>query len=273
MGRVAITDTILTDIADAIRSKTSSSDLIKPSEMASAISDISGGTTVLKPYVLRPDATLVTASGYDKYLNASEKVTIPSYSTTAATVLPSTNLSTVSLDFGNYDYYVVERALTIPEYSITTKAKGRVEYHLSSYLCELEYTPANTFPAIIDPTKKYASAQVTAAANTYVRLVYYSSASAITPYSSAAYGYSAVMQAPSATAAGVLTLKTPIYIARGHTTYFVNTFMNAVTDVRLQWKCELYRVPKNNLNLDGFGNKQNLQHILDCLNSTNHKLT
>ena len=274
MGRVAITDTILTDIADAIRSKTSSSDLIKPSEMASAISDISGGQTVLKPYVLRPDATLVSAFGYDKYLNASEKVTIPSYSTTAATVLPSATLSpTISLDFGNYDYYVVERALTIPEYSISTKAKGRVEYHLSSYLCELEYTPANTFPAIIDPTKKYTSAQVTAIANNYTRLVYYSSGTAITPYSSAGYGYAAVMQAPSVTAAGVLTLKTPIYITRGHTTYFVNTFMNAVTDVRLQWKYELYKIPKSNLNLDGFGNKQNLQKILDCINLTDHKLS
>lgn len=43
MTKVAITETYLTDIADAIRQKAGSVDTYKPSEMAGAILDISGG--------------------------------------------------------------------------------------------------------------------------------------------------------------------------------------------------------------------------------------
>lgn len=57
MAKVAITESYLTDIADAIRSKTSSTETYKPSEMASAISEISGGGSInYKVGVLRPDA-------------------------------------------------------------------------------------------------------------------------------------------------------------------------------------------------------------------------
>lgn len=276
MGRVAISDTILTDIADAIREKTSTSSLIKPSEMASAISDISGGggTVNLTPVVLRPDATLASTYGYDKYLYKDAKVTIPAYSTTSSTVLATTDVSpTIQLDYANYDYYIVEKMLTIPEYNITSVAKGRPEYHISSYLYEIQYIPANFYFAVIDSTKKLTSAQVAAVGNGFYRLVYYSSSTAIAAYSSAAYGYAAAVVAPSVTTAGVLTLKTPNYIARGHTTYFVNTYMNAVTDVRLQFKAEVWKAPKSNLNVDGFGNRQNVQHIMNCLSSTNHTLT
>lgn len=273
MAKVAITESYLTDIADAIRSKTGSIETYKPSEMASAISEISGGETILKPYVLRPDASICSTYSYDKYLHKDESVTIPGYSTTASTVLPTISPSTVQLDLTNYDYYVVERALTIPEYSISTKAKGRVEYHIMSYLYEIEIIPANTFPGILDSSLKYGTIQVQAVGNGFVRLVYYSSGTAITPYSSAAYGYAASVVAPGITTAGVLTLKTPNYIARGHTTYFTSTYMGAVTDVRLQLIIEVWRVPKNNLNLDGFGNGQNVFHIIDCVNSKNHKLT
>lgn len=45
MTKVAVTETYLTDIADAIRQQTGSVDTYKPSEMASAILDISGGAS------------------------------------------------------------------------------------------------------------------------------------------------------------------------------------------------------------------------------------
>ena len=60
---------------------------------------------------------------------------------------------------------------------------------------------------------------------------------------------------------------------RGHTTYFTSTYMNAVTDIRYQYVIEVYRAPKNHLNIDGWGSTQNLQHVLECVNSTTHKLT
>lgn len=43
MSKVLVTETYLEDIADAIRSKNGSTDTYTPAEMASAISDISGG--------------------------------------------------------------------------------------------------------------------------------------------------------------------------------------------------------------------------------------
>ena len=45
MTKVAVTETYLIDIADAIRQKTGSVDTYKPSEMANAILDISGGAS------------------------------------------------------------------------------------------------------------------------------------------------------------------------------------------------------------------------------------
>ena len=104
MGRVAITDTLLTNIADAIRSKTGSTVSFTPSEMATAISEISGGTVNLKNYIIRPDAELVLSSTYDKMAVADEAYTLPAYSTTASTVKSYTNVSTYTIDPDNYNY-------------------------------------------------------------------------------------------------------------------------------------------------------------------------
>ena len=104
MSKVAITEQYLTDIADAIRTKTGSSLTIKPSEMASAISDISGGTTNLKNYIIRPDAELILADTYDAMAVEDVSLTLPTYSTTASTVKSYSNLSTYTIDPNNYDY-------------------------------------------------------------------------------------------------------------------------------------------------------------------------
>lgn len=232
-----------------------------------------GGSTTLKYGVLRPDAELVTSYKYDKYINADEGVTMPAYTTTSTTLLASETLSpTVSLDLTNYNYEVLIRTLTIPEYSITTKAKGRTEFCFGSALYEVCEFPANTFSALIEPTRKLTSRSTTVyAAGNGSRMIYYSSGTAIGAYASAAYGPNQTIQAPTISST-TLTLKSPIFIIRGSTTYYVNTFMNATTDVRYQYIIDIYRSPKNNLNLDGWGVYTQSEYILDCVYNNNQKL-
>ena len=87
-----------------------------------------GGSNPLKFGVLRPDAELIKTVSYDKYIVEDEEVTIPAYSTTAATLKASETLTdTVSVDLTTYNYYILIRMLTIPVYNITTPAKGRFE--------------------------------------------------------------------------------------------------------------------------------------------------
>lgn len=45
------------------------------------------------------------------------------------------------------------------------------------------------------------------------------------------------------------------------------------SDIRYQYVIDVYRAPLDNLNLDGWGQEQMLQHLADCINSTGHKLT
>lgn len=233
-----------------------------------------GGEPTLVPYAIRPDAELIQSYSYDKYIVADEGLTIPAYTTTAQVLKASWNLTpTISgIDLANYRYLLAERFLTIPEYSIETKAKGRSEYQFCSYIYEYTRVDANEFATLIDPTKKVTSASNWIATNTIYRELYWSSASAITMYATNAYG---VYQAPTApsVASGVMTVKAPALDVRGHSTYFTNTFMNALTDIRYQFAIDVYRVPADSLNIIGWGQDQSLQHIVDCINTTDHTLT
>lgn len=232
-----------------------------------------GGTTTLKYGTLRPDAELVKTYSYDKLIHADEEVTIPAYTTTSTSLKASAELSpTYTLDYANYNYFVLERALSIPQYSVTTKAKGRAEYSFASACYEIVEFPADTFQALLNTTKVTSRSASVYAAGNAVRLVYWSSGTALAAYSTAAYGAAQTITAPSLSS-GVLTLKSPALIVRGHTTYFTNTYFNALTDIRYQWIIEVYRAPKSNLNLDGWGTFTQAGHIIECVDSASHTLT
>ena len=218
--------------------------------------------------VLRPDAELVTSYTYDKFIHADEGVTMPAYTTTSTTLKASASLTpTVSMDLTNYNYEVLIRTLSIPTYNVTTKAKGRVEYSFVSALYEVCEFPANTFHALIDPTKALTSRSTSIyAVGAGSRIIYYSSGTAIAAYASNAYGPNQTITAP-AVSGTTLTLKSPALITRGHTTYYTNTYMNATTDIRYQYIIDVYRSPKNNLNLDGWGVYTQAEHIVDCVDN------
>ena len=237
------------------------------------LTDVSGSAGELNAWVMRPDAEVVYTLAYDKYIVTDEGVTFPAYTTTAQTLKASQTISpTVPRDPANYNYYIAERALSIPEYSVTTKAKGRVEYSFASAFYELVDYPANTISALLNDTKVTALSYSIFSAGNNVGLVYWSSGTALAKYASAAYGVAQTITAPTASGTAI-TIKTPALITRGHTTYFTNTYMNAVTDVRYQYIIEVYRAPKNSLSFDGWGMYQMSEHIMDCVHTTNHKLT
>lgn len=246
-----------------------------PDSHGGTIIEINGTPSVasLNPWVMRPDAEKVYTLAYDKYIVADEGKTFPAYTTSSQTLLASQTISpTVPRDTANYNYYIAERALTIPEYSVTTKAKGRVEYSFASAFYEIVDYPANTISALLNNTKITALSYSMFSAGNNVGLVYWSSGTALARYASAAYGVAQTITAPT-TSGTAITIKTPALITRGHTTYFTNTYMNAVTDVRYQYIIEVYRAPKDHLNFNGWGMYQMSDHIMDCAHSTTHKLT
>lgn len=268
-------DTDLTAVADAIRSKGGTSAALEwPSGFSSAIADIpSGGSTTLITGVLRPDAELVNTWTYDKYINADEGIEIPEYTTTATSLMASENLTpTVTLDLDGYNYYVLERFLAIPEYNIDTKAKGRCEYWVGSVLYEITEFPANTIHTLVDPTKFYTSRLTGMNVSGTYRELYWSSASAIAVYATSAYGVYETVTAPSVSGT-TLTVKSPAFGIRGHASYFTNTYFNALTDIRYQWRIELWRAPKGNLNLDGWGLAQNFMKAYEAIDAADHTLT
>lgn len=232
------------------------------------------GSTSLVHYAIRPDAVLANSYTYDKYMNADEQITMPSYSTSAQTIKASASLGTITLDRDNYYYYIVERMLTIPTYSVTSVAKGRCEFHMGAHVFEIIDIPASSMHSLINPSLLYTSRlnTVTTVLATY-RELYYSSGTALATYSTQAYGVCQAAVAP-AISSGVVTINSPTVTCRGHSTYYSSTYANALTDVRAQYVIEVYKAPKNSsLGYDGWSNDQLMKQIITAVNSNTQKLT
>lgn len=117
-----------------------------PDSHGGTIIEINGVVAIpMNPWLMRGDVQKVYTLTYDKHIVADEKATIPAYTTTSTSLKASETISpTVTYNPTDYNYLVAVRTLTIPEYSVTTKAKGRLEYSYANALYELVDYPANT---------------------------------------------------------------------------------------------------------------------------------
>ena len=231
----------------------------------------------IKTYALRPDAELVKTYSYDKLIYDDEGVTIPSYTTTVTPLKASASVSpaaTLSLD--DYDYFIVTRMLSIPEYSIDTIGAGRLEYVFSSVIYEIVDFPADSISSIQGSGKKTARTVIDFASTHYSLVAYWSGASTFTTYANTAYGTYQTPQLPtlssSTSSTPDLTFNSPIFNVRGSTSYFKNTYFNAMTDIRYQWVTELYRTQKRSLASDGWSFSNCMHGILSCVDSASHTL-
>ena len=106
----------------------------------------SGGTVNLKPYAIRPDAELLQTYTYDKLLVEDLSIAMPSYSTTAKTLVASASLSpTITVSYADYDYREVVRMLAYPIYKDGTSiVTGRLEYWAGILMYDLVEIPGKT---------------------------------------------------------------------------------------------------------------------------------
>lgn len=227
----------------------------------------------VSPFILRQDAEKIKTYTYDKLIVEDEDVTFPAYGTSATSLKASENLSpTLTISYADYDYRIIQRFLATPVYKDGTAiATGRLEYWIGCYVYDLVEIPANSFKAASG--KLYGSrTSGHYQCGQFYREIYWTSTSAITAYGTAAYGVYMTPQSPSISSS-TETIKSPILYIRGHSTYFRSAVWNTIKDVRYQYVIDVYRAPKNNLNLDGFESRQQALHIIDCVNNNNGTLT
>lgn len=233
------------------------------------IGTASGGGGSLKQFVLRPDAELVQSWTYDKLLVTDEKVTIPAYNTTAQKVLSAASLTPNINAADDYTWIAVMRALVIPVYSSLTPAAGWPVFHVSSGIYEIVMVPANTV------TVQSLSAGVFRASTVYGpsnRNFYFSSDTKLTSANNS-YGAYVTFQAQDNVSGTTFTFKSPAFYMRGHNTYCKQAAWQAWTDVRYQWRIDIYKAPRSGANTDGWLLEQGVRHILNCYNSGTQKLT
>ena len=230
-------------------------------------------STLLKNFVIRPDAELLQTYSYDKWIHEDEGITIPAYTTSDTTLKASASLSpTLSFNYDDYDYRILQRFLATPIYADgTAVAIGRVEYWLGCYVYDLVEIPKNLFIAA-NGTKYGSRTSGHYQCGQFYRECYWSSATALTAYATAAYGPVMAPTSP-AISSTTETIKSPSLKIRGHSTYFRSARWAELSDIRYQYVIDVYRVPKDSLNVQAFESRQQALHIIDCVNNNNGKLT
>lgn len=234
----------------------------------------SGGGVSSIPLAMRPDAELVQRWSDDYLIHADKNITIPAYTTAATTVVSSSDLTPIAkIDRNNYDYLVIIRCLAYPIYDDTTAVKGRVEYFLAMNHYECMCIPGGLITPINGDSVTYSSnSYVLYAQQAKYRMVYWSSASAVSTVASASYGVYQSITAPTM-GSTTITAKTPTVVVRGSTTYFTQTAWEMMTDIREQYTIDLYRAPKYALNQNGFLEQSAIFSLINSAQSASHTLT
>ena len=269
MSDYIVHDSSLAAVADAIRTQTGKdSDIIFPSGFVSDINSLA-----LKRMVLRHDAELIHTASYDAMLVADEGNTIPAYTSAETMIRGSEPILVTTVDVEAYDYLLVERALTIPVYSVSPYQRPYWhEYHIVCGIYECAIREKNLFQAISsDDTNTNASSNTYSITGNSI-LSWDKTGTNFVINGSAVYGLRQSLQTPSLTTAGLLKANKPGVYIRGAASSFPPACWEAVEDARLQYVFDVYRIPKGRLNFDGWGYKQLVKFCAECVNSADHKL-
>ena len=214
---------------------------------------------------LRPDATIVQSWTYDKLLVQDEGITIPAYTTTQTTLRSYSTVTTNTIDPDNYDYILCGRLLLTPIYSSSTKGKGREICYASSCISEF----ITTKPTLESST---ASSRVNTIYHGYAaRYCYWTSDTATSNVSSSNGINASLSNASTVVNTPAITFYIPSVTIKGSTTYFTQTFWDMLTDIRFQYKFELYKVARTGIY--GFNVTSQMQHVFDCANSVSGDLS
>lgn len=265
-------DADLTSVANAIRTRGgTSAQLAFPADFVTAIGNISGGGGAVVFGALRPDAELWKTYSDDKWAVADLGLTLPSYTTTRVDLVAAADLETLTIDTTNYSYCICHRSLVIPTYNTATVGAGRAEYTINSFYQMLLDVPANTFYSIADPSVAYVSNYAASSNINHNCVVYWNGASTIRAVGSSS-GPACVVAVPSVVG-NQLNIKSPVFAMTGNSTYYSQTYMDATSDVRYQYRIDVFRSPNAGTDLDGWENKQQILRAAASAQTLSHDLT
>ena len=242
MAKKIVSDTHLTNIANAIRAKTGTNTKYKPSTMAAAISSIPGGA-----FEWKGDSVVCLN---DNLYNADVALSSTTYSswtasTTAKSLKATTSLSTFQAT--NMDQYA---------YMLRWVVTSNVAHKDSATLVAIPVKQINVFDQfIIRRPSSLANIQAeNFNNNVYVNpaalgwMQYYNSSGSFTYTWSSSYGFYAGVPTPtfssSSAASPNVTPKTPILYARCSTSYFDTARYGDIDIANTGWHIhgELYRM-------------------------------
>ena len=271
MAIKTVQDSSLTSVANAIRQKGgTSAQLAFPSGFVSAINNIHSET--VKQIAIRPDAELWKSWTYDKRIVADEGITIPAYQTTTVTLKSSEQIDEVTEDAANYKYFLTFRTLVIPEYNTDEISRGRYEWSSMVGAYEFTFTPMAELHPLVDGEYTIATNSASVQGGVSYRSLYFTSSTGISIYATTAYGIWTTAVSPTY-AVGKIKVNSPNFTMRAQANIFDQLYYEALDDIRFQYVYELWRVPIGSLQYDGWSNQQLIGKTLDCLYSTDHKLT
>ena len=91
-------------------------------------------------------------------------------------------------------------------------------------------------------------------------------------YNAGSYGATLSFAAPTLTATKI-TVSSPAIGVRGQTTYMKQSVYETITDIRYQYKIEIWRVPRPSMGLYGFYNTNIDAKLASDLAGSTHTIT
>lgn len=260
MAKKIVSDTHLTNIANAIRTKTGTSNTYKPSTMAAAINAIPGGA-----FDWKGDSVVCLN---DNLYNADVALSSTSFSswtasTTAKSLKATTSLSTFSADMENYAYML--------RWIVTSN----VAHKEDATLVALPVRQLNLFDQFIirRPSSLANIQSENFNSNVYVNtaglawMQYYNTSGSFTYTWASSYGFYGSVPTPTFSSSSAsttnVTPKTPILYARCSTTYFDTARKDDIDIANTSWHIhgELYR-----MDLEDNCMRKRYEELVDMIN-------